>query len=902
MFDYRTNPYIQPKITFPTSGGLQGGALPMAQPVSNPYTFKPNSVNRTPNTVSEPSKPVKSGPIADIIARAAEKYGLDPSTMQRIAQIESGMNPRAQNPNSSAGGLFQFIDSTAKDYGLTDKMDAVQSAYAAARLAADNREYLRKTLGRDPTAGELYLAHQQGAGGAAKILQNPNALAVDVVGQDAVRLNGGKPDMTAGEFARLWTRKMGDEPNNDTIAAGSGSDTLAGGEANDTFQPTPAQIQATYDAFINGEMTPEEATAYQADVQAGRMPTPQALPVASDITPAQIQATYDAFQRGEMTPQEVQEYTADVQAGRMSLPAGATLSPVAPVSQEQAASEFLNAQNQGYGEAVDQAAGFLTGIPRGAAMLAGLPSDLGDLATSGLNYLFGLDPLPESPVNSQNMLKYLGAATGGLTNRPSNAGQRIGEFVGAGGRNVPLSLIQGLTSEGAGQLAKGTDYESAARIGGAILGGIGGGAATGGVKSAPTSPNPIVEAGGKAGVNVMTSDIMPPKTWTGKTAQAIGERIPLAGTGAQRATQASQRKAAIVDIVAQYGGDAPLDDILKNVSNSLLSKRTEAVKKYATAKKEVIGRLSSAGPVDMKNTLAAIDDQIAPLVKMGTKDSKAVVSKLQEYSKAIKGKDLATIERLRAELGTAFSDVNMAAGIRDQGTKALTAIYAPLRDDMGNFIKANGQRNDYTKWMVANNRLADLTGELKVNALSNVLKNADQTPETVAKLLFSNKSSDVALLYKNLSQEGRLAAQSAVLAKAMEKAGEEVSSPKFLTSLDQMGRQIGIVFQGADKEAVKGFQKLLRATSRADQSSVSPSTGAQTLPVIGGAGAASLMGGVVPGLAAIGATGGLFRVYESTAGRKLLQKLATVKVGSPEEFGLLNDVLIMAREGNKDGR
>lgn len=38
-------------------------------------------------------------------------YGLD-GIARRIAQCESGMNPRAENPRSSASGLFQFIDST----------------------------------------------------------------------------------------------------------------------------------------------------------------------------------------------------------------------------------------------------------------------------------------------------------------------------------------------------------------------------------------------------------------------------------------------------------------------------------------------------------------------------------------------------------------------------------------------------------------------------------------------------------------------------------------------------------------------------------------------------------------------------------------------------------------------
>lgn len=136
------------------------------------------------------------------------RYGLPAGYLRRTAQIESGLNPRAKNPRSSAGGLFQFIDSTARQYGLSNRYEPQQATDAASRLARDNRNYLRRKLGREPSAAELYLAHQQGAGGAYRLLRDPSARAADVVGMDAVRLNGGSADMTAGEFAGLWTGKF----------------------------------------------------------------------------------------------------------------------------------------------------------------------------------------------------------------------------------------------------------------------------------------------------------------------------------------------------------------------------------------------------------------------------------------------------------------------------------------------------------------------------------------------------------------------------------------------------------------------------------------------------------------------------------------------------------------------
>lgn len=131
----------------------------------------------------------------------------------RLRQIESGGNDRAVNQASGAAGRYQFIPSTAKAYGITDPFDVAQQETAVRRLTDANRAALTKALGRAPTDGELYLAHQQGAGGAIKLLGNPDAVASSLVGERAVTLNGGKPDMTAGQFASLWTSKLQGAPS-----------------------------------------------------------------------------------------------------------------------------------------------------------------------------------------------------------------------------------------------------------------------------------------------------------------------------------------------------------------------------------------------------------------------------------------------------------------------------------------------------------------------------------------------------------------------------------------------------------------------------------------------------------------------------------------------------------------
>lgn len=209
--------------------------------------------------------------IDQTIVAAAQRYGLDPNAMRATAHIESRGNPNAQNPNSSAGGLYQFIDSTARQYGLENRFDPTQAADAGARLARDNARHLQGVLGRAPTAGELYLAHQQGAGGASRLLRDPNARAVDIVGAEAVRLNGGNPNMTAGEFAQLWTQKA------DSLVGGSGAAT--GGAAGAGYGG--AQGGVSNDAFmaalnrVRGAQQPAQGAAQQPQAQMPQQLTAQ---------------------------------------------------------------------------------------------------------------------------------------------------------------------------------------------------------------------------------------------------------------------------------------------------------------------------------------------------------------------------------------------------------------------------------------------------------------------------------------------------------------------------------------------------------------------------------------------------------------------------------------------------
>jgi hypothetical protein len=155
--------------------------------------------------------------VSTAIRSASRTTGTTFDYLLRTAIRESSLDPNAAAKTSSARGLFQFIESTwlsmvkeeGPKYGLGGYAASIQqgtdgqyfirdpiarahilklredpeiSAVMAGALAKRNSEDLSRTLGRKPTAGELYVAHFLGAAGAKRLItlqrSNPGASAV----------------------------------------------------------------------------------------------------------------------------------------------------------------------------------------------------------------------------------------------------------------------------------------------------------------------------------------------------------------------------------------------------------------------------------------------------------------------------------------------------------------------------------------------------------------------------------------------------------------------------------------------------------------------------------------------------------------------------------------------------
>lgn len=150
------------------------------------------------------------------IALRAKQDGIDPSVALTISHIETGgkFNHTANNPTSSAYGLFQVLDDSWKNLGGKDRNNVDEQIRIGLKHIKQANNYIRKNLGRDPVAHEQYLGHLLGPGGAVKVLKaDPSRPLIDVVrsydskNADAIVKNNGMSGMTVGEAINKWRNK-----------------------------------------------------------------------------------------------------------------------------------------------------------------------------------------------------------------------------------------------------------------------------------------------------------------------------------------------------------------------------------------------------------------------------------------------------------------------------------------------------------------------------------------------------------------------------------------------------------------------------------------------------------------------------------------------------------------------
>lgn len=215
---------ITPILAAP-AGAIAGEAAGREVNDSKPLKVNINKGNSyIPDNQIKPAEKAYPGVTAPAAKTVGPQSQNQPTLLNKIAQAESGGNPNAKATTSSASGLYQFTNGTwrklVSKYGnelgiaYKDKSDPQKQTILAEKLLAENNDYLQQKLNREPTDGELYIAHFLGAPKAARLISVPNKeLSAARIFPEEAKANhnifykDGKP-LTIAAVYELLTKKV----------------------------------------------------------------------------------------------------------------------------------------------------------------------------------------------------------------------------------------------------------------------------------------------------------------------------------------------------------------------------------------------------------------------------------------------------------------------------------------------------------------------------------------------------------------------------------------------------------------------------------------------------------------------------------------------------------------------
>ena len=126
------------------------------------------------------------------------QYGLPAGYPRTDGHDRKRRKPERTEPQFQRRGMFQFIDSTAKQYGLTDKTDPLASADALRGWRLTTGPLSGEGTPGVSHGGELYLAHQQKArAGLPSFSRRGMRLPLRLSAAMPSGWNGGNAGMTA---------------------------------------------------------------------------------------------------------------------------------------------------------------------------------------------------------------------------------------------------------------------------------------------------------------------------------------------------------------------------------------------------------------------------------------------------------------------------------------------------------------------------------------------------------------------------------------------------------------------------------------------------------------------------------------------------------------------------------
>jgi hypothetical protein len=556
-------------------------------------------------------------------------------------------------------------------------------------------------------------------------------------------------------------------------------------------------------------------------------------------------------------------------------------------------------------------AGVIPGAILGARVGGAVAPILGDLGVGAINSIFNTHysqptealqhfltaiGVPEAATEAERIVQAssngVAGAAGGMAMGGAMAGaansvvRRIGQFLAA---NPEQQLASAATGSAAGQEVQEMGGGTGAQIAANVLTGMGTIKLMGSrlVNTAESlARRGIVEAGNRARVPVpvKTSDVFQSKPGFIRN---TGEYFPVIGNRGKISEQVRTRIQGARDLLGDYGaagGNVAQDADLTRLYNSFAINRQQQLTAASTLKQQAMATAGATNAaVNVTRTITAIDNQIQALA--GSINEREIVPTLQRFRAAILGSNLDAVENARREVGRQFTSRGLEH-IRTRGEQIINSIYAPLRNDIRDFINTHGAPGDVRRWEVANRRIRVLAEELNENTLRAVLRNGENEPEAIARLIFNSPTSRIANLYRSLPPIGQVQFRTVVIRQAALNSleGNGLNLSRFATNIRDLDRQLHIGFSPAQRQQIEGFGRLLEATQSAEKpySSLPKVVGATTIAAT----SHFLHAGWLTSFAtAVGATGGvalMAKAYESALVRETLMFLARVRPGTVE--------------------
>ncbi|MCP4323348.1 MAG: hypothetical protein GY787_16170 [Alteromonadales bacterium] len=413
----------------------------------------------------------------------------------------------------------------------------------------------------------------------------------------------------------------------------------------------------------------------------------------------------------------------------------------------------------------------------------------------------------------------------------------------------------------------------------------------------------ILSAAKQSDVPVMTTDLFPPESFVGRTAQSLSEKLGPLGSGTARASQQRARIEAVSSFADNIDIDTPFADSLVK---SLNKKTAKTLERAGIIRDEAINKIDEFGDFPNNKAIKEIDNLLEKQNRLGATANKQLTDELNSFKAELSTPtDFSLTKDLRTQLikkVKAFSRAEDIAPAAD-----LQKVKSALDKDMIAFARTK-DKTATRKWLAANRKFAEELGVAKETEIKRILQSGEATPEKVIPILKGGKTSELNRLHNALGEKGRAAARGSLIQQALKdsKFFEVDANPNpdaLATALNRPSFQQAskVFFKGKDKAELDGFIRLLNATRRAQSGQAVVKTGEALLLPGGAAGLGAGVGtGVVSAPLAAGLLGtgaAIAKTYESKAFRNLLIRLNRTQVGSTQETKALESAVPFALSG-----